>query len=117
MRDYVAGSRAEPITKLCELSMLRVVERTLEAPSSLPGNPHGRGGDRVNRAGPEPRTAHACEFGWGSRHYREVGQPPKALCKDGRLFAIDMESGFKRSCQCYLQFGYQGVVRDIAEVE
>ena len=57
----------------------------LEAPSSLPGNPQGRGGDRVNRAGPEPRTAHDCEFGWGFRHYREVGQPPKALPVRGLL--------------------------------
>ena len=69
MRDNIAGSRAEPVAKLCELSMLSVVKR---------------------------RDAR--------------------LCKDGRFFAIDMETGFKRSCQCYLQLGYQGIVRDIAEV-
>ena len=70
MRDYVAGSRAEPITKLCELSMLGIVKR------------------------------------WDAR-----------LCQDSRFFTIDMETGFKRSCQCYLQFGYQSIVIDIAEVE
>ena len=48
---------------------------------------------------------------------RVVKRRDARLCQNGRLFSIDMETSFKRSCQCYLQLGYQGIVRDIAEAE